>query len=156
VGSAFAQDIGIPIGEIPSAALVEDLEGNPVNLGDYVGAGKPLLVEFWATWCSNCKALEPQMLAAHERFGEDVDLLVLAVAVNQSQRKVRRHAEKHEVPGRMLYDKNGEAVRAFKAPATSYIVVLDGAGKVVYTGLGEGQDIEAAVLKGLGRESAAN
>ncbi len=40
-------------------------------------------------------------------------------------------------------------MRAFLAPGTSYIVVLDAEGTVVYTGSGGNQDIEAAVLKGL-------
>jgi uncharacterized UPF0146 family protein len=46
-----------------------------------------------------------------------------------------------------LWDGNGAAVRAFKAPSTSYIAVLDGKGKVVYTGVGEDQDIEAALRR---------
>jgi thiol-disulfide isomerase/thioredoxin len=147
-----AQDqIGIAVGATPAAVEIEDLAGATVDLGDYIGSGKPLLVEFWATWCSNCEALEPAMLAAHSKYGEDVNFLVVAVAVNQSVRRVRRYEESHEVPGRFLWDTDGRATRAFMAPATSYVAVLDGAGRVVYTGLGPDQDIEAAVEKALGR-----
>jgi hypothetical protein len=49
----------------------------------------------------------------------------------------------------VLWDEGGRAVRAFLAPGTSYIVVLDTEGTVVYTGSGADQDIEAAVLRGL-------
>ncbi|MGD2217403.1 MAG: TlpA disulfide reductase family protein [Gemmatimonadales bacterium] len=143
--------IGIAIGATPAAVEIEDLEGNPVDLGDYIGGGKPLLVEFWATWCPLCEALEPAMLAAHSKYGDDVDFLVVAVAVNQSVRRVRRYAESHQVPGRFLWDTEGRASRAFIAPSTSYVVVLDAEGSVAYTGLGEDQDIEAAVEKALGR-----
>jgi uncharacterized membrane protein YeiH len=45
----------------------------------------------------------------------------------------------------VLWDGRGAAVRAFRAPATSYVVVLDAAGRVVYTGIGADQDIEMAL-----------
>ena len=147
-----AQDqIGIAVGATPAGVEIEDLEGNPVDLGDYIGSGVPLLIEFWATWCSLCEALEPAMLAAHSKYGEEVEFLVVAVAVNQNVRRVRRYEESHEVPGRFLWDTDGRAVRAFAAPSTSYVVALDGAGSVVYTGLGADQDIDAAAEKALGR-----
>ena len=38
-------------------------------------------------------------------------------------------------------------MRAFQAPSTSYVAVLDASGKVVYTGVGEDQDIEAVLAK---------
>jgi predicted transcriptional regulator len=72
---------------------------------------------------------------------------VVAVAVNQSKNTVRRHLEQHPMPFRFLWDGNGAAVRAFQAPSTSYIAVLDAKGRVVYTGVGADQDIEAALQK---------
>lgn len=142
--------IGIALGATPDAVVVEDLDGNPVGLADYVG-DKPVLLQFWATWCPLCKALEPKMQAAYARYGEEVEFVIIAVAVNQNPRRVRRHLERHEMSGRVLWDTDGRAVRAFMAPSTSYVVMLDAAGKVVYTGLGEDQDIESAVQKAFGR-----
>lgn len=144
---ASAQDqIGLPLGATPPAVVLEDLDGQPVDLADYIGT-KPVLLEFWATWCPVCKELEPAMTAAYATYGETVEFLVVAVGVNQSVRSVRRHVERHAMPGRVLWDGKGRAVRAFQAPSTSYVVVLDAAGKVVYTGVGEEQGIEEAVKK---------
>jgi len=148
----LAQDqIGIAVGEVPEAVEIEDLEGNAVQLADYIGKGKPVLLEFWATWCSLCDELEPKMVAASKKFGDEIQILVIAVAVNQSVRRVKRHVEGHEMPGPVLWDGGGRAVRAFMTPSTSYIVVLDGSGQVAYTGIGANQDIDAAILKALGR-----
>lgn len=145
-----AQDvIGLPVGAEPGSARVEDLDGNAVDLGRYIGNGTPVLLQFWATWCSLCAALEPRMLAASERYRDQVEFLVVAVGVNQSLRRVRRHLEGHEMAGRVLYDGDGAAVRAFMVPSTSYVVVLDGGGRVAYTGLGADQDIEAAIEKAM-------
>lgn len=146
---AAAQDVGLPPGATPPAVVIEDLDGNPVDLGQFIGK-KPVLLEFWATWCPVCAALEPRIAAAQRRFGDDVAFLVVAVAVNQTPRRVRRHLEAHPVPGRVLWDVEGRATRAFLAPTTSYVVVLDAAGRVVYTGTGDGQDIEGALEKAVG------
>jgi predicted transcriptional regulator len=53
------------------------------------------------------------------------------------------------MPHDFYYDAEGKAAGAFDAPATSYVVVLDKAGRVVYTGLGGTQDLEAALKKAL-------
>ncbi len=47
----------------------------------------------------------------------------------------------------MLYDATGAAVRAYAAPTTSYIVVVDKTGRVTYTGSGAEQDIAAVLAK---------
>jgi len=148
---AEAQDqIGIAVGATPEAVTLENLEGNPVSLADFIGK-KPVLLEFWATWCPLCKALEPRVQAAFEKYGGEVEFLIVAVAVNQTLRRVGRHAAEHEMPGRILWDGEGAAVRAFMAPSTSYVVVLNAEGKVAYTGLGDDQDLDAAIAKALGR-----
>ena len=142
---AAAQDIGLPLGTTPAAAQVEDLDGNTVDLARWVGKG-PVVVEFWATWCPVCEALFPKLEAAHRRYGDRVTFLVVAVAVNQSPRSIRRHLERHPISfATVLWDRGGDAVRAFDAFTTSYVVVLDAAGRVAYTGTGEDQDIGAAL-----------
>ncbi len=148
---AAQNGIGLPLGARPDAVTIEDLDGKPVDLGDYIGKGKPVLVEFWATWCPLCKALEPEMQAAYERYRDRVEFLTVAVAVNQTPARVRRHVEQHGLPGRVLWDAKGRAVRAFKTPSTSYVVVLGPDGRVAYTGVGADQDIQAAIERALGR-----
>jgi thiol-disulfide isomerase/thioredoxin len=147
---AAQEQIGIALGETPPATVLEDLDGNSVDLAQWVGK-RPVLVEFWATWCPLCAALEPRLRRVAERHGGELEVLIVAVGVNQSPRSVRRHVDRHGLPGRVLWDGRGAAVRAFQTPSTSYVVALDSAGRVVYTGLGEDQDLDAAARKALGR-----
>ena len=150
-----AQDvIGIPVGETPPAVTLENLNGDSVALSQWIG-NKPVIVEFWATWCPICAELLPRMEAAQRKYGDRAEFVVVAVAVNQSKNSVRRHLEKHPMPFTFLWDGNGAAVRAFQAPSTSYIAVLDAKGKVVYTGVGEDQDIEAALSRAAETPKAA-
>src|SRR5712671_1722416 len=136
--------IGIPVGETPPAVTLETLNGDSVALSRWIGK-KPVIVEFWATWCPICAELLPRMEAAQKKFGDRAEFLVVAVAVNQSKNSVRRHLERHPMPFTFLWDGNGSAVRAFDAPSTSYIAVMDPSGRVVYTGVGADQNIEAAI-----------
>ncbi len=136
--------VGLPVGTAAPAVTVEDLDGNPVDLAALVGT-RTVLIEFWATWCPVCEKLEPRMREAHRRFGDRVTFLVMGVAVNQSQRSIRRHLERHPSPFQHLWDRRGGATRAFKAPTTSYVVIIDADGSVAYTGVGEDQDLAGAL-----------
>ena len=143
---AFAQDLGIEVGSQAPAVVVHSLDGKQVDLGRYIGK-TPMLIEFWATWCANCRELMPALLEAEKKFGKKVKFVALAVAINQSPERVRRFIAAHPLPNETFYDTDGKAAGAFDAPATSYVVVLDKTGKVVYTGLGGKQDLEAALRK---------
>ena len=146
-----AQDVGLELGTTPSvAAPVQDMDGRAADLSQlYVGT-KPVLIEFWATWCPICARLLPKMEAAHRRYGGQVEFVVVGVGVNETRETMRRHLARHPMPFRFYFDDAGAAVRAFEAPSTSYIVALDARGRVVYTGIGEDQDVEAAARRAAG------
>ena len=141
-------DIGIAVGATAPAAAVHTLDGQTVNLSQYLGKG-PVLLEFWATWCSNCKELEPKLLRLVKQYSPRMTFIDVAVSVNQSPERVKRYVEKYHYTHHMVYDTDGNAVTAYDVPATSYVVIIDKAGKVVYTGLGGDQDLEAAIKKAI-------
>jgi thiol-disulfide isomerase/thioredoxin len=146
VTRANAQDSGIPIGEKAPGATVETLDGAAVDLATVIGKG-PVLIEFWATWCPNCKELEPAMLAAQQKYAGKVSFVGVAVSANESQKAVKAYAQKHSPSMTHFFDSRGKAVGAYDVPATSFVVVVNKAGKVVYTGLGGKQDLDAAIKK---------
>ena len=147
-GVIQAQDLGIDVGAKAPAVSVHTLDGKAVNLNNYIGK-VPVLIEFWATWCPNCRELMPTLLETEKKYGKRVKFIALAVAINQSPEKVRRWLAAHPLPHDTFYDTEGKAAGAFDAPATSYVVVLDKTGRVVYTGLGGKQDLDAAIRKAL-------
>jgi thiol-disulfide isomerase/thioredoxin len=148
VAPAGAQESGIATGTMGPDAALETLDGKPAQLKSVIG-GKPVLLEFWATWCGNCKQLEPALLAAQKKFGDRVAFVGVAVSVNQSVERVKRYTAEHMVGFTHFYDRRGTAIEAYDVPATSYVVVLDKSGKVVYTGVGGKQDIDAALTRAL-------
>ena len=142
------QDLGLPLGSKPRGTTVHTLDGKPVDLAKYIGK-TPVLIEFWATWCGNCRELMPALTAAEKKYGDRVKFVVLAVAINQSPERVRKYMAAHPQKHEMLFDTEGKAASEFDAPATSYVVILDRAGRVVYTGLGGKQDLEKGLARAL-------
>jgi thiol-disulfide isomerase/thioredoxin len=138
-----AQDTGLPLGSKAPNAVVNTLDGKTVNLADV--AKGPALIEFWATWCENCEHLLPTLKRVHATYGNRVKFVGVSVSVNQSPKRVQLHVAKYGVPGVQLYDTQGNATGAWDVPATSYVVVLDRSGRVVYTGVGGDQDLEKAI-----------
>jgi thiol-disulfide isomerase/thioredoxin len=145
--SLLAQESGLELGTQAPSAMLQTLDGKTVDLAKV--AKGPAVIEFWATWCESCDHLLPAMQRAQAKYGKQVTFVAVAVSVNQSPRRVQLHAAKHKMPGLQLFDTKGEATGKWDVPATSHVVVLNRAGKVVYTGVGGDQNIEAAIRKAL-------
>ena len=141
--------LGIEIGSVPEPFALETVDGEMVDLADVIG-NRPVLIEFWATWCPKCERLHPKMEAAHTEFGDRVEFYGIAVAMGQKPSTIRKHLKKHPLPFPMLWDADGHAVRQFMVPVTSYVVILDANGRVAYTGVDSTQDISGALSRIVG------
>lgn len=146
VAPLAAQEAAPGVGAKAPVVTVNDLEGEPVDLGAFIGR-KPVLIEFWASWCGSCHQLLPAIRAAHGRYGDRVEFLGINITVNDPPERVRRYLAEHAPPFRVLYDDQGASVRAFDVPATSYVVIIDRTGTIVYTGSGGSQRLEPALRR---------
>jgi thiol-disulfide isomerase/thioredoxin len=147
----YAQDAlpgGIAVGHPAPGAAVQTLDGKPANLKAYLGH-QPVVIEFWAKWCGNCRELAPTLKAAETQYDGKVKFLTIAVSVDQTPADVAAFAKTNGLPSPILYDATGAAVDAYDVPGTSFVVVVNRQGTVVYTGAGGTQDIDAAVHKAL-------
>jgi thiol-disulfide isomerase/thioredoxin len=147
-GPAKAQ-AGIAVGDKAPIVTVHDLDGNAVDLGQWIGK-KPVFLEFWATWCTSCAELLPTVKAAAERYGGKVEFLGMNVTINQTAAQVRRYLETERPPYRPLWDDEGTSIKAYNVLGTSYVVIIDAKGTVVYTGFGGKQNFEKALKRAAG------
>ena len=145
--TARAQE-GIMVGAEAPAAAVETLDGMKTDLSRFYGE-KPVVLEFWATWCPLCKKLEPQLEAARQKYAGKVTFVGVGVSANQSPDAQKDFVMKGHMSGEYVFDRDNAAQKAFAAPHTSYIVVIGKDKKVVYTGVGPEQDVDAAVQKAM-------
>lgn len=142
---AQAQDeAGIAVGDTLAPLVIHDLDGKDVDLAAIIGR-KPVLIEFWASWCTSCAAMLPRLKAAHQEFGDDVAFVGINVTVGDSREKARQYVAREAPPFLVLYDDAGTAAGAWDPPATSFIIIADRAGQVVYTGVGGTQNLTPAL-----------
>lgn len=146
--SASAQaDEGIALGSPAPGVVVTDVTGRKVTLAPTIG--KPMLLEFWATWCEFCERLEPSMKSVYARYGNRVQFAAIAVNVNQSPLRVERHVKDRGLAYPVYYDASGKATSAYDVSATSFVVIIGRNGKVAYTGVGDKQDLDAAIRRAM-------
>ncbi len=62
---------------------VEDPAGKPVSLSDYLG--KPVVVNFWASWCGPCKREMPDFEKAWKEYGDRVQFLMVNLTDNMQE-----------------------------------------------------------------------
>lgn len=157
--AAFARPVsaqeaaaGIAVGAKAPGAAVEMLDGRAADLGQFIGT-KPVVMEFWATWCPLCRKLEPQMQALRKQYGTRAHFVSVGVPQNQTPERQQAHVTKEGMLGEFVFDRNSKATGAYRVPHTSYVVVVDASGTVVYTGVGAEQDLAAAVERAFAKPS---
>ena len=104
--SGQSGSVSLPIGSEGPSAQLQDLDGNTVELNNYT-SGKPALIEFWASWCEQCEALQPQLDEIQSSYGDRMNIIAVAVGVSQSVRRVKRHLEEHDPGYPFLWDARG-------------------------------------------------
>jgi peroxiredoxin len=110
-----------------------NLDGQPVSLSEW--RGRPVLINFWASWCGPCQIEMPAIQAVYEKHQED-GFVVLAVAVDDSAKNVRRFIDERGLTFQILMDdgKVSRAYRVFGLPA-SFFVGADGKIAAVHNGV---------------------
>ena len=147
-GAAGAQQAGGRVGDRAPAVTLPTLGGQSVNIGEYVGK-RPIVLHFFAAWCSQCRDQMPSLQEAVRRYGSRVKFIGVAVSANQSRERARRYVQAHRMTHDIVYDARGDAVERFNVPTTSYVVVIDRSGRIVFTGSGSNLDIVAAAARAL-------
>jgi cytochrome c biogenesis protein CcmG/thiol:disulfide interchange protein DsbE len=109
------------------------LDGATVQLSDL--RGRPVLINFWASWCGPCRAEMPHIKAAYETHSGD-GLIVLGIDQLESPPQVARFVEEFDLTFPILLDRDGKVSEAYQARAlpTSFFVDANGIIRDAFTG----------------------
>lgn len=108
------------------------IDGSSVTLSEL--QGKPVLINFWATWCGPCVREMPAFERLKEDFGDQIE--ILAVNSGDDAETVKDFAEKNGYTFPIALDETYEISMLYPSSSIPYTVVVDAEGKVSHVSAG--------------------
>ncbi len=129
-GCAASPNGRLKVGEAAPDFVLQDLEGNEVRLSDF--AGRPVLLNFWNTWCPPCRTEMPALQEVYTAQGAD-GLQILAVNLLYQEndlRDVTQFVQEKGLTFPILLDETGEVAVRYRVGSLPTSVFVDREGKV--------------------------
>jgi cytochrome c biogenesis protein CcmG/thiol:disulfide interchange protein DsbE len=118
---------------LPNVTL-KDLHGNTVNIAELATEGKPLIVSFWATWCTPCKKELTNYADLYEDWQADFGVKVVAISIDDARNtaKVKSYVNGVKWPFQVLLDPNEDMKRSLNFQTVPFTILIDKDGNIVY------------------------
>jgi len=110
---------------------VNDAEGKPTSLSTY--RGSYVLVDFWASWCIPCRAENPNVLAAYEKY-KDKNFQVISISLDSNKGSWQKAVIEDKLPWKQLCDfkaDQSEVVKLYEIYSVPANVLIDPNGKII-------------------------
>ena len=106
---------------------VFDSDAAPHSLSDYIG--KPIVLNFWGSWCGPCKSEMPGFQAAYEDLGDQVQFLMIDIGETVDEAEAFLAQAGYTFP--VLFDVNSEATYAYQISAVPATFLISAEGEIV-------------------------
>jgi len=131
----------------PIISLKTFPEKNSVSLQDLIGKGKPVYLNFWATWCPPCVGEMPHMNALYPQYKDKMDFII--ASVDSKQDDVVAFQEKNNYSFPIYYADNREAAEAYGIQGIPTSILIDAEGNIINIHIGSmGKDDMQSFLDG--------
>ncbi len=110
-----------------------DLQGRHFSLQDY--RGKPVIVNFWATWCPPCRAELPSMNRAWKKISGEIAMI--AINVGEDEETIKRFLQDYPIDFQLLLDKNASSIQQWPVRGLPTSFVISPQGNIHYQAIGE-------------------
>jgi len=119
---------GPQVGKLaPDFTIPDALTNQEISLSDF--RGQAVLLNFWSTWCSACRAEKPLLIDAYFDFA-GTELVVLGVNIGESAQLVRDYINQQGIPYPVLLDTEQEVARLYQVRGIPTTFLIDGQGVI--------------------------
>ncbi len=118
---------------IPSVN-VKTLEGTTFNTSKLNNDGKPMIINFWATWCSPCKRELNNIAEVYDDWVEETGVKLVAISIDDARNmgKVAPYVNGKGWEYEVLIDPNGDFKRAMNVNNVPHTFLVDADGNIVW------------------------
>lgn len=130
----------------------KNIDGGDSSLSDYVGKGKFVIADFWASWCGPCRAEIPNLIALNKEFGGD-NFVVIGINVWDQEQKFKESLKSEGIDYPQIYvPTNGDvdATALYGINGIPQIILFGPDGTILKRDL-RGEGIKNAVKEAMGK-----
>ncbi len=117
----------LALGEPAPDFALAALDGGVMQLGAL--RGRPVVLNFWATWCAPCRIEMPEIARVHAQF-RDQNLSVISIDLQEDPKIVRAAVTRGRFPWTFVVDPDGAVARSYQISSLPSTVFIDRAGIV--------------------------
>lgn len=119
-------------------------DGEKIKLSDYVGKGKVVLVDFWASWCGPCRREMPNIVEAYAKY-KNKGFEIVGVSLDQDGDKWKDAIKKLNITWPQMSDLGGwgnEGAKLYAVNSIPHTMLVDADGTILARGL-HGEELQA-------------
>lgn len=134
--------------QLPKVAL-KDISGKAVSTDTLHNNGRPMIIDFFATWCKPCNRELDAISEVYDEWQEETGVKIVAISIDQAQNinKVKPLVDNHGWDYEVLLDPNGDFKRALGVQMIPYVLIVDGKGNIVYKHNGYNDGAEQELIE---------
>lgn len=119
--------------QVPSSNI-KNLKGEMVNTGNFSNDGKPMIINFWATWCAPCKKELNAIAEVYPDWVEETGVKLIAISIDdaRSEARVLPYINGADWDYEVYIDTNADFKRAMNVNNVPHTFLVDGSGNIVW------------------------
>ena len=113
---------------------VKTLDGGSINIQEIENSGKPIVINFWATWCKPCKKELNAIAEVYEDWQEETGVKLIAISIDdtRSMSRVVPYVNASDWDYEVYLDPNGDLKRAMGVSTVPHTFLLNGKKEIVW------------------------